>query len=128
MTPISRRNMLRGLGVAMGLPLLDAMVPGTVINAAQAAGAASTAGAAIAPTRAAFFFIPNGVNIPYWTPEKEGFDFALTPTLEPLKAVQKDVTVLSGLTLNNARALGDGPGDHARSAAAFLTGRSEERR
>ena len=33
-----------------------------------------------------FFFIPNGVNIPYWTPTKEGFDFDLTPTLEPLKS------------------------------------------
>ena len=39
MTPISRRNMLRGLGVAMALPFLDAMVPGTVLNAAQAASA-----------------------------------------------------------------------------------------
>src|SRR5882762_11710353 len=121
MSRISRRTMLRGLGVAVGLPFLDAMAPGTVLNAAQAAGT-TAGGAAVAPTRMAFFFIPNGVNIPYWTPEKEGFDFGLTPTLEPLKAVKNDVTVLSGLTLNNARALGDGPGDHARSAAAFLTG------
>src|SRR4051794_2544286 len=122
MSPITRRTMLRGLGVAVGLPFLDAMAPGTVLNAAQAAGATATGAAAVAPTRMAFFFIPNGVNIPYWTPNKEGFDFDLTPTLEPLKAVQKDCMVLSGLTLNNARALGDGPGDHARSAAAFLTG------
>ena len=72
----------------------------------------------------AFFFIPNGVNIPYGPPLKEGLDFDLAPTLAPLKAVQKDFIVLSGLTLNNARALGDGPGDHARSAAAFLPGSS----
>src|SRR5215212_4920194 len=122
MTPISRRKMLRGLGVAVSLPFLDAMVPGTVVNAAQAAGTTAAAGAAVAPTRMAFFFIPNGVNIPYWTPNKEGFDFDLTPTLEPLKAVKNDVMVLSGLTIDNARAKGDGPGDHARSAAAFLTG------
>jgi hypothetical protein len=114
--------MLRGLGVAVGLPFLDAMVPGTVFNAAQAAGATATGAAAVAPTRMAFFFIPNGVNIPYWTPTKEGFDFDLTPTLTPLKAVKNDCMVLSGLTLDNARAKGDGPGDHARSAAAFLTG------
>ena len=94
MTPISRRNMLRGLGVAMGLPFLDAMAPGTVLNAAQAAGATATGAAAVAPTRMAFFFIPNGVNIPYWTPEKEGFDFGLTPTLEPLKAVKNDAAML----------------------------------
>lgn len=122
MNPISRRSMLRGLGVAVGLPMLDAMVPGTVLNAAQAAGTTASGAAAIAPTRMAFFFIPNGVNIPYWTPTKEGFDFDLTPTLEPLKAVKNDCMVLSGLTLDNARAKGDGPGDHARSAAAFLTG------
>src|SRR6185436_19243671 len=125
MTPISRRSMLRGWGVAVGLPFLDAMAPGTVLNAAQAAGTAggaATGAAAVAPTRMAFFFIPNGVNIPYWTPTKEGFDFDLTPTLSPLKAVKNDCMVLSGLTLDNARAKGDGPGDHARSAAAFLTG------
>ncbi|HEV8604050.1 MAG TPA: DUF1552 domain-containing protein [Tepidisphaeraceae bacterium] len=122
MSRITRRTMLRGLGVAMGLPFLDSMVPGTVLNAAQAAGTTAGGAAAVAPTRMAYFFIPNGVNIPYWTPNKEGFDFDLTPTLEPLKAVQKDVMVLSGLTLDNARAKGDGPGDHARSAAAFLTG------
>src|SRR3954463_1814049 len=122
MSQLSRRTMLRGLGVAVGLPFLDAMAPGTVLNAAQAAGATATGAAAVAPTRMAFFFIPNGVNIPYWTPTKEGFDFDLTPTLAPLKAVKNDCMVLSGLTLDNARAKGDGPGDHARSAAAFLTG------
>ncbi len=122
MRPISRRTMLQGLGVAVGLPFLDAMVPGSVLNAAQAAGTTAAGAAAVAPTRMGFFFIPNGVNIPYWTPTKEGFDFDLTPTLEPLKAVKNDCMVLSGLTLDNARAKGDGPGDHARSAAAFLTG------
>src|SRR5207237_10060809 len=122
MKPISRRTMLQGLGIAVGLPFLDAMTPGTVVNAAQAAGSTASGAAAVAPTRMGFFFIPNGVNIPYWTPTKEGFDFDLTPTLEPLKAVKNDCMVLSGLTLDNARAKGDGPGDHARSAAAFLTG------
>ena len=79
MSRISRRSVLRGLGVAVGLPFLDAMMPGTVLNAAQAAGTTAT-GAAVAQTHMGFFFIPNGVNIPYWTPTKEGFDFDLTPT------------------------------------------------
>src|SRR5688572_22187546 len=122
MSRITRRTMLRGLGVAVGLPFLDAMAPGTVLNAAQAAGTTASGAAAVAPTRMGFFFIPNGVNIPHWTPTKEGFDYDLSPTLTPLKALKNDVTVLSGLTLDNARAKGDGPGDHARSAAAFLTG------
>src|SRR5688500_18994124 len=104
MSRLTRRSMLRGMGVALGLPLLDAMVGGTVLNAAQAAGgAAAGAGKMVAPTRMAYFFIPNGVNIPYWTPQKEGFDFDLPPTLQPLKALQKDIMVMSGLTLDNAR-------------------------
>src|SRR5947199_8684585 len=109
MSQLSRRTMLRGLGVAVGLPFLDAMVPGTVLNAAQAAGTTATGAAAVAPTRTGFFFIPNGVNIPYWTPAKEGFDFDLTPTLEPLTPIKNACLVLSGPTLANARAKGDAP-------------------
>src|SRR5688572_96691 len=116
---ISRRTALRGLGTAIALPLLDAMVP-TRGLASAALGAAP--GATKAPLRMAFVFIPNGVCINDWTPEKEGTDYELTPTLQPLAMVKNDVNVLSGLACDNARAKGDGPGDHARSAAAFLTG------
>src|ERR1700751_6383509 len=60
--------------------------------------------------------------MPAWTPAATGSDFDLPPILAPLKPVRDDVLVLSGLTLDKARAHGDGGGDHARAMAAFLTG------
>jgi hypothetical protein len=121
---ISRRTMLRGVGTAIALPLLDAMLPGGAAEAATvlpAAAAGAVARGAI-PTRMAFVFIPNGVNVKNWFPKSEGGSLELTPTLEPLAPVKNDVNLLTGLTLDAARAHGDGPGDHARAAAAFLTG------
>lgn len=118
--PISRRTILRGLGATMALPLLDAMGPPALASTARAAtGAAATAAS---PVRMAAFFLPNGMVMEDWTPSKEGPGFDLPATLKALDPVRDQVTVLSGLALDNARAKGDGPGDHARSAAAFLTG------
>jgi hypothetical protein len=70
----------------------------------------------------AWIFFPNGTNADRWLPEGEGVDWKVTPSLEPLADLRSDFLVLRGLAQNNAAALGDGPGDHARSAAAFLTG------
>jgi hypothetical protein len=124
--PVSRRSVLRGLGTTVALPFLDAMAGGSLARAATAgvtkAAANAAAAATASPTRVAWFFIPNGVNMQNWRPSAEGALGALPPTLAPLKASKEYLTVLSGLTLDNARAKGDGPGDHARSAAAFLTG------
>ena len=115
--PISRRTVLRGLGASIALPLLDAMVP-SVVSAATA----TAAKAAAAPLRMAMFFVPNGMNMHEFLPTSEGSDFELTRTLSSLADFKNDFSVLSGLALENAKALGDGGGDHARSAAAFLTG------
>lgn len=110
----------------MALPLLDAMLPSGLVRGAaaiaaeDAVGAAAAAGAA--PVRMAMFFLPNGMNMKKWTPEAEGSAWELPPTLEPLGRVKDDLTVISGLALDAAKAHGDGAGDHARSAAAFLTG------
>lgn len=112
--PISRRTILRGLGASIALPFLDAMVPSTFSAAAAAKSAA--------PVRMAMFFLPNGMNMAEFLPTETGTGFSLSPTLQPLAAVKNDITVLSGLCLNGARSQGDGGGDHARSAAAFLTG------
>lgn len=112
---ISRRTVLRGLGTVIALPLLEAMQASPIL-------AASTPAAVKPAVRMAFLAIPNGVNVKDWTPEKEGTDWAITPSLEPIAKFKSDVNVISGLTLNGGRALGDGPGDHARSAASFLTG------
>jgi hypothetical protein len=104
----------------MALPLLDAMIPAKA--AAASAAPVATAAAGKAPLRMAVFFMPNGANMQYWKPENVGPLGTLPPTLAPLAKVKNDLLVLSGLAQNNARALGDGGGDHARSAAAFLTG------
>src|SRR5437764_13100181 len=113
--PISRRTMLRGLGVSMALPLLDAMLP-------RFASSALAATATKAPVRTAYLFLPNGMWMPNFTPTTVGANFALPATLAPLANVAKDFSIISGLGLDAARAHGDGPGDHARSAAAYLTG------
>jgi hypothetical protein len=95
------------------------MLPGIT----QAASAISNAtGKSAVPTRMAFVFIPNGVNVSEWFPKNTTGPIELTPTLAPLKAVKDQVSLLTGLTLDGAMAHGDGAGDHARSAAAFLTG------
>jgi hypothetical protein len=73
--------------------------------------------------RLAFLYVPNGVHMTDWTPNTVGAGFALPPVLEPLAEVKDDLLVLSGLTLDPARAHGDGGGDHARAMASFLTGR-----
>jgi len=116
---LSRRTLLRGLGTAVALPMLDAMLPDSGIVQAAVTGRPNVAGA---PVRSAFMFLPNGVNYPEWLPKGEGANYTFSKLLAPLEKIRADVNILSGLTLDNARAKGDGPGDHARSAAAFLTG------
>jgi hypothetical protein len=119
MKALPRRTFLRGMGTMMALPLLDAMVP-ALSWASSATAAARSQGSA--PRRLAFVYVPNGIHMPDWTPAQFGTEFDLPSTLQPLAAHQKDFLVLTGLTHNNGRALGDGPGDHARAAASFLTG------
>jgi len=74
------------------------------------------------PNRIAFLFVPNGVNMEHWTPATEGALETLPTVLEPLQPLKSEFQVLTGLAQRNAFALGDGPGDHARSSAAWLTG------
>ncbi len=108
---LSRRSVLRGLGTSLALPALDAMWPARL-----------RAATGIPPLRLAFVYVPNGIIMNRWTPAAEGRDFELTSTLEPLAPFREQVLLLSGLAQKNGRALGDGPGDHARAAASFLTG------
>ncbi len=70
----------------------------------------------------AFFSVPNGMHMPDWQPKSEGKLDELPAILAPLEPLKSSLTVLSGLTLDGGRAKYDGPGDHARSAASFLTG------
>lgn len=110
---LSRRTFLRGAGAAIGLPLLDAMTP--------ALGWARSATPKPA-TRLCYVYVPNGMVMKNWTPAATGSGFALTPILSPLEPFREKMLVLSGLMCHNANPLGDGPGDHARASASFLTG------
>jgi hypothetical protein len=106
---LPRRLFLRGAGAAIALPALDAMSP-------------ALAATPPAPRRMAFLYVPNGVDMPNWTPAAEGKLDGLPRILAPLAPHREDVSVLTGLAHINGRALGDGAGDHARAAATFLTG------
>jgi hypothetical protein len=112
---ISRRTVLKGLGAAVALPWLEAMAPVSAL-------AAPAEVAKTIPTRMAFLYVPNGVSMADWTPKGEGPLGSLPAILEPLAPLKDDVMVLSGLTADKARPNGDGPGDHARALAAYLTG------
>jgi hypothetical protein len=112
---ISRRTVLRGLGVTMSLPWLEVMGP-------LRAWADQPQPAQAVPNRMAFLYVPNGINMEDWTPREEGPDFQLTPILRSLTPVRDRLLVLTGLTADKARPHGDGGGDHARALAAFLTG------
>jgi len=74
------------------------------------------------PVRMAFLFTPNGMSMPQWTPAQAGTLGDLPPVLQSLSSVRDSINILTGLTQYNANALADGPGDHARSAATWLTG------
>ncbi|MEX0978359.1 MAG: DUF1552 domain-containing protein [Pirellulales bacterium] len=110
---ISRRTVLRGMGTAVALPLLDAMMPALAL-----AGDARK----VVPTRMAFIYVPNGMHMDDWTPQVLGADFELPYIMEPLAPVKDRLLVLSGLAQDHGRPHGDGPGDHARALSSFLTG------
>jgi hypothetical protein len=116
---LPRRTFLRGAGAALALPLLDAMVPALSAVAATVARP---------PRRLGFIYLPNGVSmnfkgVNYWTPNREGTDFELSPILSPLAAFRNQMLVVSGLTHHQADVLEDGAnGDHTRGTSTWLTG------
>jgi hypothetical protein len=95
---LPRRTFLRGVGAALALPLLDAMVP---------AFAPIVRSAANAPRRLGFFYIPNGAIMDSWTPSALGAGFELTPILQPLAAYRDNLLVLTGLSQKAADSIGD---------------------
>ena len=116
---ISRRTLLRGLGTAIALPWLEAMAsPAPLIaNVGRRVAVNSP------PVRMAFLYVPNGMHMPDWVPQGPGGrDFKLQSIMDPIAEFREKMNVFSGLSLQGAKALGDGGGDHARSVAAFLTG------
>lgn len=113
MREVSRRTVLRGMGVAMAVPFLEGLAPRSVLAVSAPAR----------PVRMAYLFVPNGVaHMDAWRPAASGVLNDLPPILRPLDKVKQHMNVLTGLDQHNANALGDGPGDHARSTATWLTG------
>jgi hypothetical protein len=106
---LSRRAILRGAGAAIALPALDAMLPALTAAPTQ-------------PVRLAFIYHPVGMIMDRWTPKEKGASFAITPAMKALEPFRENLTVLTGLAQVQGRALGDGPGDHAREGATWLTG------
>ena len=110
---LSRRTLLRGLGTAVALPMLDAMVPAFGATAAKLSAT---------PMRLAFIYAPTGMIMDAWTPAQAGKDFEFPRILKPLEPFRDQLTVFTGLVSHNGNALDDGAGDHARAGAAYLTG------
>ena len=121
-TNLSRRTMLRGMGVAIGLPFLDAMVPAQT-PVARTAAAPLTRFACIEMVHGAAGSTVDGTRKHYWSPEKTGADFEFTQTLEPLKQFREYLTIISNTDLDPAGAGSpkEEGADHFRSSAAFLT-------
>ena len=106
---LSRRTFLRGAGVTMALPLLDAMIPASTALAQTAA----------APQlRMGFIYFPHGAIMNEWTPVGEGTNFELSTILKPLEPFKKQLTVISGLQNRAAIA----PPVHALSPGTWLSG------
>ncbi|MCC9603330.1 DUF1552 domain-containing protein [Stieleria sp. JC731] len=105
---LDRRTLLRGSGVAVSLPLLDAMMP-------------SASATSIDPDkpirRLGYYYIPMGFNPETWTPKGDAEMLGeLPPSLQPLKSVKDKLLVMTGMDLQNAY-----PGSHATSNSAFLS-------
>lgn len=111
---VSRRHILRGLGTAMSLPFLESI--------GYRAFASESKKTPITPLRAAWLYIPNGVNVDEWFPSGEGKTYTLSNSLKAIEKQREDFTVISGLMQDWAHAHGNGGGDHARAVATFLTG------
>src|SRR6202045_4388582 len=111
---LSRRTLLKGVGVGLALPLLDSMVPAQTPLAKTAAKP---------QIRLGFCYIPHGGVMANWTPAEEGA-LKLSRTLAPLEPFKDQVGVISNLAHKMAAPAGPGDngGDHTRSPAVFLNG------
>jgi len=115
---IPRRTFLKGAGVMLGLPVLQAM--GKILPTAspEAAAATTVTGSVQAPVRMACIYFPNGVWEKNWFPTEAGADYKMPFALEPLERHRKDFLVFSGLDKKHSHQ-GDG---HYAKTANYLTG------
>src|ERR1700733_13747832 len=119
---ISRRMLLRGMGVSVALPLLDSMIP---------AQTPLRKTAAVSPARLACIEIVHGAagstmegtQKNYWSPVEAGSQFQFTESLQPLEHLRDYLSIVSRTDLKPANAFNppEVGGDHFRSSAAYLT-------
>jgi hypothetical protein len=109
---LPRRTFLRGMGVTLALPFLDAMAPALT----------AAAKAATSPRRLGFVYIPNGASMTHWQPKGEGALTQLSPSLAPLEPFKDRVIVPIGLSQKQAESFGDGNGEHSRAGTVWLSG------
>jgi Protein of unknown function (DUF1552) len=105
---MNRRTVLRGVGTALALPLLDSMIP-----------ALSAAPKSL--NRFGAVYVPNGMMMQQWTPAADGKGFEFSPTLKSLEPFREHLLVLSGLNSTPPPGFADLPGNHGRASTRFLT-------
>ena len=110
---LPRRTFLRGVGAAVALPLLDAMSPALTALSKTAAAPVKRLG---------FIYLPNGAVMQTWTPESNGTELTLSPSLSPLASFHDQTIVYSRLAHGQAEPLGDGNGEHSRASSVWLNG------
>ena len=116
---ISRRTLLRGVGVSLSLPLLESMIPAQTPLAKTAANPKA---------RLACIYVPHGAIMDKWTPATEGKGFEFTEILKPLEPFRDRLNILTNLAHPAAGGVGSDAGaDHQRSAAVYLSGAHPER-
>ena len=109
---LPRRTVLRGVGAALALPMLDAMVPAL----------SGISGRAAEPVRRlGWVYSPNGMAMDAWMPAATE-SLELSTILSPLVPYRDQTVVVSGLAQGQAEALGDGNGEHTRATATWLNG------
>ena len=114
MKHLPRRTFLRGIGATLALPLLDAMTPAFAGVRAAAAGPVRRLG---------IVYVPNGIYMDTWTPSASAAGLEIKPVLQPLAPFSDRLLMVSGLSNKQGDPLpGEGAGDHARAAGAYLTG------
>src|SRR5215471_12566327 len=106
---LPRRTFLRGMGAAVALPLLDAMLPAQTPLSKTAAKPLPRLG---------FVYVPHGAIMDRWTPKTEGADFELTPILKPLEPFRSRLNIISGLGHKAA----DTTAVHSLSPTTWLRG------
>ena len=107
---LRRRTVLRGMGAAVALPFMDAMIPAFTPLAKAAT---------VTPIRFGISYFPNGMIMQQFTPKTEGAGLEFTPVLKPLEPFKDSLVVITNFTRSHP---GSQVGDHAVSAAGFLTG------